>query len=203
MNTSTDMCGQGDKLTEPFLLEVVAHDVVLGGADVEVSNDQGVLARVDALPQMVDHLGKRFIIGPVYGYDGQLRRFNHHQLEVWLHKDAATASDPVLDIRGNSFSTALARKMSAITLQLVLLLLLLRGFQPGLQHKKDVALHQYGIVSDVLHVLAKGAGVEGAHLQPRCFWIHPIAGILVHRDFVHPHSFVDHFFVDCDFCWVQ
>ena len=117
MNTSTDMCGQRDKLTEPLLLEVVAHDVVLGGADVEVSNDQGVLARVDALPQMVDHLGKRFIIGPVYGYDGQLRRFNHHQLEVWLHKDAATASDPVLDIRGNSFSTALARKMSAITLE--------------------------------------------------------------------------------------
>ena len=39
MNTSTDVCGQGDKLTEFFLLEKVAKVIFLGGADVHVSHN--------------------------------------------------------------------------------------------------------------------------------------------------------------------
>ena len=148
------MCWHGDKLSEPFLLEEVAQLIVFGRTDVEVSHNQGVLVRVDALPQMVGHLGEGLILGPVYGYDGHLRRLNHDQLKVWLRKDAATASHPVLDIGGNTSTAAWAREVSAVALQLVLLLLLLRRFQPAFQHKEDVALHQHRISSDVLHVLA-------------------------------------------------
>ena len=148
------MCWHGDKLSEPFLLEEVAQLIILSSTDVKVSHDQGVLVRVDALPQMVDHLGEGLFLGPVYGYDGHLCRINHHQLKVWLRKDAATASHAVLDIGNNSSTAARAREMRAIALQLVLFFLLLRGFQPGFQHKKDVTLHQHRISSDVLHVLA-------------------------------------------------
>ena len=131
MYTSADMCWHGDKLSEPFLLEEVAQLIVFGRTDVEVSHNQGVLVRVDALPQMVGHLGEGLILGPVYGYDGHLRRLNHDQLKVWLRKDAATASHAVFDIGDNSSTSARACKMRAIALQLVLFFFLLRGFQPG------------------------------------------------------------------------
>ena len=45
------MCGQGHKLTEPFLLEVFAQVIGPGGTDVDVSYDQGVLFRVDDILQ--------------------------------------------------------------------------------------------------------------------------------------------------------
>ena len=197
------MCWQGDKLAEPCLLEEGGQLIVLGCADVKVSHNQGVLVGVDALAQMVDHLGEGLILGPVYGYDGQLRRVNHHQLEVWLCKDAATASHPVLYIGDHSSTAARAREMSAIALQLVLFLLLLRGFQPGFKHKKDVALHQGRICLDVLHMLAQRAGVEGADPQPRCFGILPITGILVHRDLVHPFGFAHDLVIDSDLLCIQ
>lgn len=61
MNTSADMCGQADKLTEPFLLEVVAQVIGLGCTDVHVPHDQGVFLRVDKLPQMLGQLGEGLI----------------------------------------------------------------------------------------------------------------------------------------------
>ena len=50
MNTSANMCRQGYKLTEPFLLEEVAQFIFLGGTDIDVSHNQGVFSRVDELP---------------------------------------------------------------------------------------------------------------------------------------------------------
>ena len=47
------MCRQGYKLTEPFLLEELAQVIFLGGTDIDISHNQGVLLGVDELPQML------------------------------------------------------------------------------------------------------------------------------------------------------
>ena len=46
VNTSFDVGGQGDKLVEPLPLEEVAQGVGLGGADVDIADDESVLFRV-------------------------------------------------------------------------------------------------------------------------------------------------------------
>jgi len=167
-DTSTDVGWQSDELMESFLLEVVAKVVGLGGAYVDVSHDQGVFLWVDKLPQMLGQSEEGLVLGPVDADDIHVRHVNLHQLKVRLLKYADTAdsaSHPFLDEGCKSFTTALAREVSVIALQLILLLLLFTFFQPGLLHEEDVTLHQHRIRSDVLHMLAKGVGVKGAHLQ--------------------------------------
>ena len=204
MNTSTDVGWQSDELMESFLLEVVAKVVGLGGAYVDVSHDQGVFLWVDKLPQMLGQSEEGLVLGPVDADDIHVRHVNLHQLKVLLPKYAYFAdSHPFLDEGCKSFTTALARKVSSISIQLILLLLLFTFVQPGLLQEEDVTLHQHGIGSDVLHVLAKGAGVEGGDLQPRCFWIHPIAGISVNGDSVHPLGFFCDLVIHCDLLWVH
>ena len=44
--TSFDVGGQVDKLVEPLPLEEVAQGVGLGGADVDIADDESVLFRV-------------------------------------------------------------------------------------------------------------------------------------------------------------
>ena len=62
------MCRQGYKLTEPFLLEEVAQVIFLGGTDIDVSHNQGVLLGVDELPQMPGQLGEGLISRSVCAY---------------------------------------------------------------------------------------------------------------------------------------
>ena len=88
MNTSADMGGQGDKLAEPFLLEVVAQGIGLGCTDVDVSDDQGVLFGVDHLLQMLGQLGEGLIFGPVDGNDVQRLHADLYQLKIGLLKFA-------------------------------------------------------------------------------------------------------------------
>ena len=204
MNTSANMCRQGYKLTEPFLLEEVAQVIFLGGTDIDVSHNQGVLLGVDELPQMPGQLGEGLISRSVCAYYVQLLHADLGQLKVGLPILSDHASHPLFNVGDNSFSAATACKMSSITLQLVPLLLLFLPFQPGLLNKKDVALHQHRICSDVLNMFAKGAGVEGAHFQFGCFCIlHPITGILIDRDSVHSPGFFNDLVVDSDLQRVQ
>ena len=53
INTSSDVGGQGDKLTETLPLEVLAELVLLMGTIVYVPDHHGVPRRVDKVPQMV------------------------------------------------------------------------------------------------------------------------------------------------------
>ena len=150
---------------ESFLLEVVAKVVVLCGTDVDVSHYQGVLPRVYELPQMLSQLGEGLSRRPVYANDVDFLHVKLDYLKVGLPKFGDYASHLLFDVGRKPFTAALTHEMSSISLHLILLLFLITFFQPGFLDKEDVALHQYGIGSDVLHVLAKGAGVEGADLQ--------------------------------------
>ena len=51
INTSTDVGGQGDKLSEALLFKVLAELVLLVGVIVEVPYHQGVLLGVDEVLQ--------------------------------------------------------------------------------------------------------------------------------------------------------
>ena len=53
INTSSDVGGQGDKLTETLPLEVLAELVLLMGTIVYVPDHHGAPRRVDKVPQMV------------------------------------------------------------------------------------------------------------------------------------------------------
>ena len=61
MNTSTDVCGQVDKLTESLVLKVVAQVIFLGGADVDIPHNQGVLFGVNDMLQMLAQSGEGLI----------------------------------------------------------------------------------------------------------------------------------------------
>ena len=150
---------------ESFLLEVVAKVVVLCGTDVDVSHYQGVLPRVYDLQQMLSQLGEGLSRRSVNANDVDFLHVKLDYLQVCLPELGNHASHPFFDEGRKSFTAALTHEMSSISLHLILLLFLITFFQPGFLDKEDVALHQYGIGSDVLHVLAKGAGVEGADLQ--------------------------------------
>ena len=146
MNTSTDVCGQGDKLTEFFPLEEVAQVIFLGGADVNVSNNQGVLFGVNVILQLLGQSGEGLVLGPVDGDDVYFLQVNLGHLKVGLLKVSdALGFDPSLDIGDNTFATAWAHKVSFISLQLIPVLLLFTGFQPCLLDKEDITLHQHRI----------------------------------------------------------
>ena len=65
MITSLDVGGQSDKLMKPLPLKVVAEGVGLGGADIDVTNDQSVFFWVNEVLQMVCCTMERLILGPV------------------------------------------------------------------------------------------------------------------------------------------
>ena len=152
-------------MAESFFLQEVPKFVVLGGAHVDVSHYQGILLRVDELPQMLSQFGEGLSCRPVYANDVDFLHVKLDYLKVGLPKFGDYASHLLFDVGRKPFTAALTHKMSSISLHLILLLLLFTFFQPGLENEEDVTLQQYGIRSDVLHVLAKGAGVEGADLQ--------------------------------------
>ena len=142
MNTSTYVCGQGDKLTEFFPLEEVAQVIFLGGTDVDISHNQGVLIGVDVILQMLGQSGEGLVLGPVDGDDVYFLQVNLGHLKVGLLKVSdALCFDPFLEIGGNSFATARAHKVSFVSLQLIFVLLLLTGVQPCLLDKEDMTLH--------------------------------------------------------------
>ena len=114
---------------------------------------------------MLCQLGEGLSPGPVDANNINVCHVKLHYLKVRLPKNGDYTSDPCFDVGGKTFTTTLTCEMSSISFQLILLLLLFTFFQPGLENEEDVTLQQYGIRSDVLHVLAKGAGVEGAHFH--------------------------------------
>ena len=144
-----------DKLAESFFLQEVAKFVVLGGAHVDVSHYQGILLRVDELPQMLSQLGEGLSCRPVYANDVDFLHVKLDNLKVWLPKFGDYASHLLFDVGRKPFTMALTREMSTIALQLILLLFLFIFFEPGLCDEQDVALHQHRICPDVLHMLAK------------------------------------------------
>ena len=70
MITSLNVGGQGDKLMEPLPLKVVADGVGLGGTDVNITDDQGVLSRVDEVFQVVSSTEERLLLGSIDGQGG-------------------------------------------------------------------------------------------------------------------------------------
>ena len=63
---------QGDKLVEPFALKVVAQGVRVGGTDIDIPNDQGVLLVVKDVSKMVGSAREWFILGSVDIYNVHL-----------------------------------------------------------------------------------------------------------------------------------
>ena len=53
VNTSFDVSGQGDKLAESLPLKEVAQGVGLGGADIDIADDESVLFWVTEVSEVV------------------------------------------------------------------------------------------------------------------------------------------------------
>ena len=84
--TSLDMSGQGYKLAEPCHLKGVAQDVGLSSTDIEVTDNQSVLFRVDVMLKYVGCSGERFVLRPVDVYDVNLVEAGPGQLNVFRSK---------------------------------------------------------------------------------------------------------------------
>ena len=181
INTSSDVGGQGDKLTETLPLEVLAELVLLMGTIVYVPDHHGVPRRVDKVPQMVGRSVQWLLLGSVYGNNVKVPHLYLDHLDIGLSK----FSDPSdfqlpLDIYRQPLSAPNTHKVTIESFQLVLLILFFSVLQPGLLKAQNIALHQDRVAFHVLDMLAEGESVEGAHFQTQRCWVHPQAGILVH-----------------------
>ena len=205
INTSSDVSWQGDKLREAFPSEVIAHLFDLVGAKVDVAYHQCVLFRVDEILEMAGCSIQRFFLRPV---DGNYVHFSHFYLDhlnVGLSQlaDADHSFQLTLHKHSQSFSSRHTLKVTCEPFNLVANINLFSFLQPRLLEAQDVALKQHRVASDVLHVLAEGESVEGAHLETLRFPVHPLARIFVDRDFLHPGCFRLDLFIDIDFLRVQ
>ena len=80
------MGGQGYKLAEPRHLKGFAQEVALSSTDVEITDDQSVLFRVDVILEYVSCSGERFVLRPVDVYDVNLVEAGLGQLNVFRSK---------------------------------------------------------------------------------------------------------------------
>ena len=68
INTSFDVGGHGDELVESLSLKVVAECIGLGGADVDVADDQGVLFWGEEVSEVVGCSEQGLVLGSVDVY---------------------------------------------------------------------------------------------------------------------------------------
>ena len=86
INTSSDVGGQGDKLSEAFPHEVPAEVVFFVRAIVDVPYHHSVFVRVDKIPQMVGCSEQGFLLGSVDGNYVEVPQLYLHDLDVGLTK---------------------------------------------------------------------------------------------------------------------
>ena len=198
------MGGQGDELSEALPHKVPAEVIHLVCAIVDVSYHNSVLARVDKIPQMVGRSEQGFLFGTVNCNYIEVPELYLHHLEVGLSQLADTSDFQLpLDEHCQPFSSPHTHKVPPKPFHLVALIYLFSILQPGLLEAQDVTLQQDGVASDVFHVLAERYRVQGAHFQAKCCWVHPRAGVVVHRHLVHPCHLYFHLLINSDLVGVK
>ena len=198
------MGGQGDELREALPHEVPAEVVHLICAIVEVPYHYSVLVRLDKIPQMVGCSEQGFLLGTIYCDYIQVSQLDFHHLDVRLSQlaDASDFNLP-LDKHCQPFSTPYTDEETSEPFQLIALIFFFSILQPGLLEAQDVTLQQDGVASHVFHVLAERQCVERAHFQAKCCWVHPRAGVVVHRHLVHPCHLYFHLLINSDLVGVK
>ena len=133
INTSSDVGGQGDKLSETLSGEVLAELVLLAGIVVDVSYHQGVFLGIDEVLQEMNCPEQRLVVRAV---DGDYVQFSHGdlgQLDVGLSKLVDSSYLYLFpDIHCQPFSTSHTCEVSCEPLQLIATIFLLTILQPCL-----------------------------------------------------------------------
>ena len=111
-------------MVEPLSLKVVAECIGLGGADVDVADDQGVLFWGEEVSEVVGCSERGLVLGSVDVYYVDLLQDDLAQLQVRLSKVVDGFNlQFFLDKHCHPFSTTLAGEVTLISLQLISFLL--------------------------------------------------------------------------------